>query len=428
MSYPARHPLSRIARRGALALLSSLLALVLGEVVLRVFSRDAFYVWPPHLHQELHPTPDVMPGVSGTSRFEINSIGMRGDELSKARDFRILALGGSTTECLYLDQTEAWPHLLQERLGPRAWVGNAGRSGLHTRHYRLQAEKLLDQLPRMDAVIVLTGVNDLSVRLSQDTAWKPADFTAPKALSGLMQEAFAIQPPRFMDGPFYNKTVLWQMAKSLGRTLQSGGATQDALGRIYETWRRHRHEALRVRQRLPDLGPALAECGDNLRAIARSAALHHARIVFVTQPFLWRDDLPPDLQRLLWLGGVGPFQKEAGHEYYSVSALAAGMDAYNRTLLATCRRITEAVCLDLAALLPKDTTVFYDDVHFNEAGSRRVAEILAERLAAAPFSGLAAALGRGQESDRERVAGAPGPGLSRQTCARPCPVVALLSD
>jgi hypothetical protein len=167
---------------------------------------------------------------------------------------------------------------------------------------------------------------------------------------------------------------------------------------------------------------------DNLRAIARSAALHHARIVFVTQPFLWRDDLPPDLQRLLWLGGVGPFQKEAGHEYYSVSALAAGMDAYNRTLLATCRRIPGAVCVDLAALLPKDTTVFYDDVHFNEAGSRRVAEILAERLAAAPFSGLAAALGRGQESDRERVAGAPGPGLSRQTCARPCPVIALLSD
>lgn len=380
MPHPARHPLSRIARRGALALLSSLLALGLGEAVLRLFSPDAYYVWPPHLHQVLRPTPDVMPGVSGPSRFVINSIGMRGDELSKDRDFRVLTLGGSTTECLYLDQTEAWPHLLQGLLGPRAWVGNAGRSGLHTRHHRLQAEKLLDQLPRMDAVIVLTGVNDLSLRLSRDTAWKPVDFTDPKALPGLMQEAFAIRPPRFMDGPFYKRTLLSQMLKRLGRTLRSGGATQDAPGVIYEIWRRHRREAPRLRQRLPDLGPALAEYADNLRAIARSAARHHARIVFVTQPALWRDGLPPDLQRLLWLGGVGRFQKEAGHEYYSVPALAAGMDAYNRTLLATCRRIPGALCVDLAAALPRDTTVFYDDVHFNEEGSRKVARVLAERL------------------------------------------------
>ncbi|KIX12937.1 hypothetical protein X474_16690 [Dethiosulfatarculus sandiegensis] len=26
-------------------------------------------------------------------------------------------------------------------------------------------------------------------------------------------------------------------------------------------------------------------------------------------------------------------------------------------------------CLDLAELLPKDTTVFYDDCHFNEGGA-----------------------------------------------------------
>jgi len=31
-------------------------------------------------------------------------------------------------------------------------------------------------------------------------------------------------------------------------------------------------------------------------------------------------------------------------------------------------------CLDLAPLLEKDTTVFYDDVHFNESGARKVAQ------------------------------------------------------
>src|SRR6185295_4099420 len=98
----------KLVQRCGLALLSSLLALGLGEAVLRLPSRDAFYIWPPHLHQEMHPTPEIMPGVSGTARFEVSSLGLRGDELPAARDLRILALGGSTTECLYLDQTEAW--------------------------------------------------------------------------------------------------------------------------------------------------------------------------------------------------------------------------------------------------------------------------------------------------------------------------------
>ena len=382
MPSPARHPsrLSGIAKRGILIALSGLLALGVGEVVLRGLSRDVFYVWPPRLRQEFHPSPEIMPGVSGVSRFEINSLGLRGDELSEGRDLRILAVGGSTTECLYLDQTEAWPSLLQALLGPRVWVGNAGRSGAHTRHHRLQAEELLEQLPRIDTVIVLTGINDLSLRLSQDEAWKPFDFNSPDAVSGLTREAFAVRPPRFADGPVYKRTALWQALGKLGLLVRSRGTTQDDRGRVYEAWRRRRRESPRLRQRLPDLGPALAEYAENLRAIARSAAGHRARVVFVTQPALWRDGLPPDLERLLWMGGVGRFQKESGHEYYSVSALAAGMDAYNRTLLATCRRIPEAVCVDLAARVPRDATVFYDDVHFNEAGSRRVARILAESV------------------------------------------------
>ena len=50
-------------------------------------------------------------------------------------NYRILTLGGSSTECLVLDQTEAWPQLLQDRLNEtnkyQVWVGNAGQSGTH---------------------------------------------------------------------------------------------------------------------------------------------------------------------------------------------------------------------------------------------------------------------------------------------------------
>src|SRR4051812_17145031 len=95
--------LPRLAKRAALAALSTLLALGLGEVILRTVSGNAYSIWPPHLHQELHPTPDIMPGVSGISRFAVDSLGLRGDEPVEDREIRVLALGGSTTECLYLD-------------------------------------------------------------------------------------------------------------------------------------------------------------------------------------------------------------------------------------------------------------------------------------------------------------------------------------
>ena len=37
-------------------------------------------------------------------------------------------------------------------------------------------------------------------------------------------------------------------------------------------------------------------------------------------------------------------------------------------------------CIDLAKTLPKDTTVFYDDVHFNENGAHQMVQIVADYL------------------------------------------------
>ena len=54
-----------------------------------------------------------------------------------------------------------------------------------------------------------------------------------------------------------------------------------------------------------------------------------------------------------------------GTEYYSVEALAAGMKLYNDALRRVCRdRGTE--CIDVAARLPKEAAIFWDDAHFTE--------------------------------------------------------------
>lgn len=162
-----------------LTLVSLALALVLGELALRLASPGRYYVWEPGIRKIFRPMPSIMPGIQGESRFFINEHGLRGDPFSPDQGYRILAVGGSTTECLYLDQTEAWPRLLQERLnagsGRRVWVGNVGKSGQMTRNHLVQVETLTRQYPRIDAVLLLAGVNDLMRRLKEEdrpTTWR----------------------------------------------------------------------------------------------------------------------------------------------------------------------------------------------------------------------------------------------------------------
>jgi hypothetical protein len=94
---------------------------------------------------------------------------------------------------------------------------------------------------------------------------------------------------------------------------------------------------------------------------------------------LWRTDLTSAEERLLWLGGTGPFQEQPGQAYYSVTALANAMNRYNAAMLEFCR--AEGLnCFDLANALSADTVMFYDDVHFTEAGAARVGELVANHL------------------------------------------------
>jgi lysophospholipase L1-like esterase len=324
-----------------------------------------------------------MPGVSGDSEFITNSIGVRGDEIAPQHAYRILAIGGSTTLCGYLDQSEMWPHLLQETLNrsnpnKETWVGNGGVSGLTTRHHLVALQHLPLKELKIDAVILLTGVNDLSRRLSHDRDYDPDFLERPEAKGELLAETFTGTYDSYSEDPFYKRTATWQLLRRAKR-LMSKGNVEDVDGRIYVTWREHRRRATEIRNELPDLSAALGEYTRNVSQIIDVVQEKSIRLIVMTQPAMWKPGLPQNLESLLWLGGVGDFQKDSGKPYYSAAALEKGMKAYNDALLRICRE-RQVECLDLASMLEKDTTVFYDDVHFNESGSRKVAEALARHM------------------------------------------------
>jgi hypothetical protein len=84
-----------------------LVALLIVEIGVRVMSRNTPYtVMSPNASWEFEPAPGAMPGIEGVSVYAMNEDGVRGDPFDPDND-NILAIGGSTTQVRYLDDSEA---------------------------------------------------------------------------------------------------------------------------------------------------------------------------------------------------------------------------------------------------------------------------------------------------------------------------------
>jgi lysophospholipase L1-like esterase len=323
-----------------------------------------------------------MPGISGHSIFSVNNEGMRGDNYSLKYDYRIIAVGGSTTECLYLDQSESWPYLvqniLQNKEKPKVFVGNIGKSGHNTRHHYYQIKNLLEQYPDIDLVLLLVGINDLHVYLS-DPSYKSFDLDDTDQNTKTIDEAFDVQPVYRQNDhvPFYRKTAISRSIKFLKNRFFVKDRIQDNAGIWYNEVRKYRKNAKKIITESPDMTIGLEEYRRNINKIIDVTNEKHVRLVLMTQPVMWDREISNELEDLLWLGGVGDFMNGKADTYYSIDVLSKAMKQYNDNLLDICiERHIE--CIDLASMLPKNIGIFYDDVHFNESGAKSVASIVAQ--------------------------------------------------
>jgi len=338
--------------------------------------------------------------LDGVSHVRVNRFGVRGRKFGDDRaEYRILAVGGSTTLCRALDDSEVWTHLLEADLGRtvdgrQVWVGNVGRDGASARDHVLQLKYLLKEYPRMDVIVALVGVNDMMPALHQGWNYRlPAAVTEPDAEREEMPRAFASFPGRLQDqvssgaGPvaWYKASALWQLARrtkqALGRrrAIRMGLAGQSP---IIDA-RRERVTATKI-DSLPSLDAPVTEYARNLNAMVDLAVAAGVQLVFVTQPSVWRTGMSDVEERQLWLGLV-VMDGVPGPAYFTTRVLARAMARYNQTLLDVCHERGLA-CVDAANLLPHDTTAMYDDVHFNEQGARLLERTLADHFRQhAPF-------------------------------------------
>jgi hypothetical protein len=280
-------------------------------------------------------------------------------------------VGGSTTICLYLDDEKAWPRRLMSLLNegapaPAYWVGNVGKSG-HDTYHHLALLRGLREAPQVGTLIVLCGVNDLahSIRASHEARRRMAD-------SAVFDAGGAFNPTH----PYFKQVFAYQALKSF---MRSGARLdeEDERGLAYARRRQRRQEAAKDYP-LPALGEHLRIFTGNLQAMAALCRGWGTRCVFMTQPTLWQDPMPPELEALTWFRPIPGTARTI-----SSPELAKGMAAFNRAMLDFCRQ-ERAECIDLAGQVPKDARHFFDDEHFTEAGSERVARVVAGYLAVNP--------------------------------------------
>ena len=325
-------------------------------------------------------TPWYMPGTSPRVTLTINSVGLRGPLPPQGMNvYKIIAIGGSTTQCAALDDSQAWTQVLMDELNRAqskyaVWVGNAGVSGATTvdHVYCLRQRPVLSQA---DMLIFLIGINDLQTTLNFNGA-------STEAALDERAEAFLEHVPA---GVTTSRGILrrsWLLAlarKGVSELHNPPTRTQmmNIEGHLQAVSMQSYQRALGPTVPLPNLSIGLAEYGHRIQQVENECRQRKLRCAFLTQPTIWRPGLTLSEQRLLWFGGVGHDGETFG--YAAIDDLQQAMDAYNNALMKICGQ-DHLECYDLAAAIPKNTTALYDDVHLNIGGARMVADFLAKQL------------------------------------------------
>jgi len=310
----------------------------------------------PHNVLELHVK---LRGVSEFAYNTTNRWGLRGDEPPVDWDSQctIITIGGSTTQCFYLDDKKTWPYLLQEKLRkvyPETWVGNAGISGHSTQAHIIFVRDILPQMkPKM--AIFLTGINDLWYSLDDRalTIGNPAEQPHWKTI--------LLGYSRLVQLLFLWKIIWFDHPVVLDRSANEN-FVPTPLSREMD-----------LPEDLRTLVPSIGLYRHNLLTIIHSLKEQNIRPIFLTQPLLYDSSSK-------WKEIVGWEYSNIGkHGLLSAATHARLLGFFNQELLRVCHD-EQVEAVDIAAVVPHSEEYFYDSMHFTEHGAEFVAEQVAKYI------------------------------------------------
>lgn len=331
----------------------------------RNFSKIEYsYVWPPNFGYVFNPNPIIFNGISGESHFTINDFGYRGEKIKNHKDeYRILVIGGSTSECLYLDDKETWPYLLMNELGEtvdgkKVITMNIGKSG-HGLRNNILALKYLPNYYEPDLIIILAGANDALFKLNRKNAWQPFNETEYDKTESY---TFSVTPKYSWKSTIIHK--IYQKAQLKLENIQP----QDGIGDTLVGNRLKRQNAENWITEVPDLTLAIKDYENNLKRIIELSNEMNSTLIFMTQPYLYKENMTDEEDASLWM------TYDFGNIYYPTETMIYSMDGFNKRTLEVCKKNKDIFCIDLEKKVPKTLNYMYDDMHFNENGAKLVAK------------------------------------------------------
>ncbi|MCL4501971.1 MAG: SGNH/GDSL hydrolase family protein [Deltaproteobacteria bacterium] len=270
-------------------------------------------------------------------------------------DLSMVFLGGSTTECMFMDELNRFPYLagvlLEKETGKRINSYNGGLSGNNSLHaIDLLVNKVIPLHPRV--VVFMENINDLSTLLYEKTYWNKNNVRAP--METLVKSKLVGKMLKEMLIPNLNEA--W---RNFTKTLSPH--EEDEFAKAHK-------------QRLTLDGTGMArEFAMNLQMLIDICRDRGVTPVLMTQGN--RITAKPDPVVAAY---IGQYSQDTGISYQDFKKV---YDLFNDTIRQVGQK-NGVLVIDLANKVPPDKEHLYDMVHFNDAGSKLAAKIIAAQLRA----------------------------------------------
>jgi len=290
-------------------------------------------------------------------------------------DLSLVFLGGSTTECVYVDEDNRFPYLagrlLERQTHLKVNSYNAGRSGNNTLHcINVLVNKVVNLKP--DIVVLMENINDLAILMYDQTYWNDHPSRSP-----LIEK-----PPAF-------KTVGQDLEQTfhLIRDL-----TFPNLSRELRQWfsigsrsKKDEFHGVRGKKITIDQDMLVREFSLNLQTFINICRAREITPVLMTQASRLTESPGPLIRTLM-----RKLEVDQGITY---SDFKSAFDRLNQTIREVGAK-NRVLVIDLAREIPPVKENIADVAHFNDQGSKLVAGRIAaaltpiiDRLAKKPLSG-----------------------------------------
>lgn len=283
-----------------------------------------------------------------------NSLGLRGVELDSFHKIKIFTVGGSTTHCMFLNDEQEWTHILYNALqntDNSIWVNNAGFSGQSTfGHIVLVKDYLIKFKPNY--IIFYIGINDMfREQMNKDDRFillENKKYFMPIYNLKILTLLENLYTTRFLKYSFVNTSECKMIFSVLAEAKILEAKTDSSFVIKYLDGYRKRIEELIVLCKQSNVTP-----------------------IFLTQASLYTCGY--DFSNTI------NFENKTKDGTGSVCHFYKSLNLYNKALIEVCEA-KSVPCIDMANMINKDTTYFYDFVHFTPEGSKEFANVLYTNL------------------------------------------------